>query len=228
MEALFGELSGLEKVFLTCAILSGILFAIRMVMFFLGGFADADADADVDVDVDVDMDMDMDMDMDVDMDVDADIDVDADVDADAGELSAEPGTSDISFRLITFQGITGFFVMFGLVGFALLRQSKVGEETAIAGAILAGFVTLLAIGKLFSLMKSMQSSGTINVRNAIGQEGTVYLTIPAEGTGKVQVRVQDRLREFEAVSENKQEIKTGEQIKVLRVVSGNTLIVRKA
>jgi membrane protein implicated in regulation of membrane protease activity len=222
MEALFGELSGLEKVFLTCAILSGILFAIRMIMFFLGGFADADADADVDVDVDVDMDVDMDVDADI------DVDVDADVDADAGELSAEPGTSDISFRLLTFQGITGFFVMFGLVGFALLRQSKVGEETAIAGAVIAGFITLLAIGKLFSMMKSMQSSGTINVRNAIGQEGSVYLTIPAEGTGKVQVRVQERLREFEAVSENKQEIKTGEKIKVLRVVSGNTLIVRKA
>lgn len=218
MEALFGELSGLEKVFLTCAILSGILFAIRMIMFFLGGFADADADADVDVDVDVDMDV----------DADIDVDVDADVDADAGELSAEPGTSDISFRLLTFQGITGFFVMFGLVGFALLRQSKVGEETAIAGAVIAGFITLLAIGKLFSMMKSMQSSGTIDVRNAVGQEGTVYLTIPVEGTGKVQIRVQERLREFEAVSENKQEIKTGEKIKVLRVVSGNTLIVRKA
>jgi membrane-bound ClpP family serine protease len=76
-------------------------------------------------------------------------------------------------------------------------------------------------------MKNLQSSGTIDVQNAVGQEGTVYLTIPADGTGKAQVTVQDRLKVYEAVSEYGEEIPSGERIKVVKVVSGNILVVEK-
>ena len=61
----------------------------------------------------------------------------------------------------------------------------------------------------------------------VGQEGTVYLTIPGTGTGKVNVSVQKRLKVFNAISEGDQEIKTGEQIRVVRVVPPNVLVVEK-
>lgn len=45
--------------------------------------------------------------------------------------------------------------------------------------------------------------GTINIRNAIGSEGSVYLAIPKNGTGQVQVIVQGSLKTFDAFSKSK-------------------------
>ncbi len=56
--------------------------------------------------------------------------------------------------------------------------------------------------------------------------GTVYLTIRAQGTGKVQITLQGRPREFEAVAKDGAEIKTGERIKVLEV-NNSVLVVEK-
>jgi len=135
--------------------------------------------------------------------------------------------SDLSFKLLSFQGLSAFFMMFGLVGIALSRQSSAGPVWALIGGLIAGLATVWVIGKIFSKMKGLQSSGTIDINNAVGQEGKVYLTIPAEGTGKIQIIVQSHLREYEAISEGEEEIKTGEQVKVVRIVSGNIMVVKK-
>ena len=73
----------------------------------------------------------------------------------------------------------------------------------------------------------MQADGTIQLDNAVGQEGSVYLTIPEGGSGQVRVTVQGALKIFDAVSESGGEIPTGENIKVTKVISGSTLVVRK-
>jgi membrane protein implicated in regulation of membrane protease activity len=222
MEALLISMSGLEKLFLACALFGGILFVIRMVLLFIGG--SADIDTDVDIGGDVDFGGDVDIDMEVDVDVDADVGVEADVGD--GEVALQDSTA--SFRLLTFQGLTGFFMMFGLVGLALTRQTKVSEPWAIVGAFIWGLLTLWVIAKMFQFMKSLQSSGTIDMRNAVGQEGTVYLTIPAGGTGKAQVAIQDRLRVLDAVTQDGEKLKTGEPIRVVRVKGDNVLIVERA
>ena len=66
-----------------------------------------------------------------------------------------------------------------------------------------------------------------DLKNAIGQEATVYLNIPAEGTGKVQVEVQERLMVLEAVSAEKTDLKTDDKVKVVGIVGGRTLSVKK-
>ncbi len=154
----------------------------------------------------------------------SEVDGDVDVDADAGG-------SDTSFKILSLQGLTGFFMMFGLIGLAVLRAmapGAAGNIVSILAAVGAGLFAVWVITKLFSMMKGLQSSGTLDLANAVGQEGSVYLTIPAEGRGKVQVTIQGRLQEFEAISEKKVDIKTGQQIRVVRVVSGNAMSVEKA
>ena len=152
---------------------------------------------------------------------DHDVDTDFDVGNDAGH-----GDADISFKLLTMHGLTAFFMMFGLVGIALFRQSGAGAFVSISGGTAAGFATVWVIGKLFSSAKKLQSSGTVDIIGAIGCEGTVYTTIPANGTGSVQIIIKNRLREFDASSHTKEELKTGEKIKVVWV-NGNILTVEK-
>ncbi len=140
---------------------------------------------------------------------------------DAGHID-----SDTSFRVLTLNGLTSFFIMFGLAGLALYRQGAAGSLLSILGAAGVGVATVWLLGKLLSSAKKLQSSGTIDTVGAIGSEGTVYTTIPAHGTGSVQVVVKNRLREFDAISQSKKEIKTGERIKVVWV-NGNVLVVEK-
>lgn len=151
---------------------------------------------------------------------------DVDADFDAGHGDASHIDADASFKLLTLQGLTAFLMMFGLVGLALYRQSNLSTLISMIGGILAGLASVWVIGKLFAFALTLQSSGTTESTSAVGCEGTVYLTIPAQGTGSVQVNIKNCLREYDAVSHSKEEIMTGEPIRVVWV-NGSVLVVEK-
>lgn len=134
--------------------------------------------------------------------------------------------ADISFQLLSVQGLTSFFMMFGLVGLALLKAGLPVLVTVLGGMI-AGLATVAVSGLIFTQMKRLQTEGTINIQNTVGTEGKVYLTIPKNGTGQVQIIAQGSLKIFDAVSNSKNMIATGEKVHVVGVAGGNTLIVEK-
>jgi len=152
---------------------------------------------------------------------DADLPDDAsfDVDTDAAHGHAGGG-----INLFSMQSIAGFFTMFGLVGMGLL-QINVSETLSMIGALLAGGVTALATALIFMQMQKLQSEGTLNIRNAIGKTGTVYLTIPESGTGVVNVTVQGALRTLDAVSQHGNRLPTGTVVKVVDITAGKLLVV---
>jgi membrane protein implicated in regulation of membrane protease activity len=144
------------------------------------------------------------------------------------DYSVTHADSDASFKLFSLHGLTGFFMMFGLVGLGLSRQRLIPDLFAGAVGVLAGLVTVWVIGKVFSGMIKLQSDGTLRLSDAVGQQGKVYLTIPANGTGQVQVGFQGRLMIYEAVSASKEAIKSGEPVVVIDITGGNILVVEKA
>jgi len=203
MVALLEQLEGLEKLFLVCAVAGGVLFLVRLVLQFLGGDTGAHHDVGAPVDVDA---------------------AGADLHGDTG---TDTGDAYLSFKLLSFQGLTAFFMMFGLVGLAMMRQTDHQEVLSLAVALAAGLVTVWFIGLIFRKAGSLQSSGNIDIRNAVGQEGKVYLGIPAGGTGKAVVTVQDRLRIYEAVSRDQSEIATGQRVRVVDVTPQDVLVVER-
>lgn len=152
--------------------------------------------------------------------------LDSAVDAGHAGVTGDHADADISFKLLSVQGLTSFFLMFGLVGLALLR-ANLHELITIIGGMLAGLAMTAITGVIFSQMKRLQTEGTIQIENTIGSDGTVYLTIPRNGTGQVQVIAQGSLKIFDAVSVDKNQIATGEKVHITGVASGNTLIVEK-
>ena len=76
-------------------------------------------------------------------------------------------------------------------------------------------------------MGKLTDSGTLNLQNAIGKVGSVYLTIPAkrDGLGKVQVKVQG-LRTLDAMTDYEEEIKTGSVIEVVEILNNEILVVK--
>lgn len=204
MPEYFSQLSGIEKLYLVCAVLGGILFVVRLILQFIG--ADGGSDSDVAAAGDV-----------------------GDVDVDGGfeDAGADFDDADLSFKILSFQGLTAFFMMFGLVGLAMMRQTDKDTAKSLLAATAAGLGTVWIIGLIFRKAGSLQASGNINLRNAVGQEGEVYLTIPNAGTGKAKVTVQERLRIYEAISKDKTEIKTGQRVRIVEVTPQDVLVVEK-
>ncbi len=192
----FGALSILQKTFAICAGVGGLLFAVRLVLMFVGGDAH-DGGADVEVD------------------------------AGDGSVDHHDGAdSDIAFKLLSFQGLTAFFMMFGLVGLAMSLDSGYGPLQSVSVALAAGLGTTWLLGKLFDAFNKVQHSGTINLRRAIGEEGTVYLNIPADAPGKIRLVIQGRLKVVDAVSEDKTPIATDARVRVVGLVNENVFVVK--
>jgi hypothetical protein len=160
----------------------------------------------------------------VDTDAHADVDVHGSADIDADGMHAD---SDVDFKVISIQGIIAFFMMLGWVGLAMNRSGGFGTGMSIAVGCGAGVAMNFIIAKVFQAFKRMQSSGTMDLKNAIGQEGNVYLTIKKDAPGKVQMAVQQHLKVFDAVSDDGEEIPTDTRVAVVRVVKGNTMVVKK-
>jgi len=155
--------------------------------------------------------------------VGGDTDSTVDMHGDTG-IDAHHADSDVGFRLLSMHGISAFFMMFGLVGLALYRQSQVGVIISIVGAMAAGLASVWVIGKIFQGASRLQSSGTLKTSDAVGSTGTVYLTIPKGGTGRVSINFRNHLREFDASEKDGAELPTGTPVRVVRV-NANILVV---
>lgn len=142
-----------------------------------------------------------------------------------GALDGTHADSDTGFQLLSIQGISSFFTLFGLVGYALYRQAHWGTVLALVGAVLAGLASVWLMQRIFISMLKLQSSGSVKLDSAIGCEGTVYVTVTATG-GSVQINFANRLREFEAISADGTELPTGTPIKVVRLAA-TKLVVSK-
>ncbi|PIZ64488.1 MAG: hypothetical protein COY19_08935 [Candidatus Marinimicrobia bacterium CG_4_10_14_0_2_um_filter_48_9] len=152
-------------------------------------------------------------------------DVGTDVDL-SGDFDPGHVDSDVGFRLFSLHGLSSFFMMFGLVGLALYRQSQMEVFISTLGAVAAGLVSVWAIGKLFQGAAKLQSSGTLKTADAVGSTGIVYLKIPPGGTGQVSINFNNHQREFDAMAEGGAEIPSGTAIRVIQV-NANILVVEK-
>ena len=116
-------------------------------------------------------------------------------------------------------------MMFGLIGLWVV-QSDAGDSIAVIAGLASGGVSMWIIGKLFEGFKQLEETSTVNINNAIGSTGEVYLRIPESGKGQVQVTFQGQLRTYDAISADGKKYSTGEFIEVTGVLSGDTLEVK--
>jgi membrane protein implicated in regulation of membrane protease activity len=213
----------LEKIFFTSALCGTVVFFMRMLLMFIGltgghgdsdGFLHHDGSHDAAIADNIDH-------------VDS---LDShDLDSSHSDIhdQHDHDNSDASFKFLSLQGLTAFFMMFGWVGFAMIRDSKLPGWAAIIGGLLAGIATVYVLAFIFKIVLNLQSDGTMRISSALGSGGSVYLRIPADGSGQVQVEVDGRLQIFDAVSAKKEEIKTGDQITVVWVQDNGVLVVEK-
>jgi hypothetical protein len=152
---------------------------------------------------------------------------DADVDADHGDLHGEAGTEghgNLFFGVLSFKALSAFAGVFGLVG--LIAWDSLGQAARIGTAAGAGVASMFVVAWTMRGLARLNASGTVNVRNAVGANGTVYLRIPGrgEGRGKVTLEIQGRSMELPAVTDG-DTLETGMQVTVEAVEGDDVLKV---
>lgn len=145
---------------------------------------------------------------------------------DGSELNVHGSYS--SLQLFTVQGIVAFLAVSGWVSIAAL-SSGLPSAGAIPLGLVAGFFAMYGIAKLVQISKRLTENGTIDFRNAIGENATVYIPIPpaGEGEGKVTLTLQGRFMECSAVSNEREMLKTGTSVRVTDL-NGEVLVVERA
>jgi len=193
-------------VYLICAVAGCTLVGIQVLLQVFGFFGDVDMDGGHGH---------FDLGTHVDIDVDADVDADTDMHLDHG--TGPEGHGNLFFGILSFKALSAFVGVFGLVGLIVLGSSL--SFVARAGISFgSGVLAMFGVAQLMLGLSRLQASGSLDLRNAIGQTGTVYLRIPerGEGRGKVTVTVQGRSMECAAVSDGPA-IGTGGSVRVVSV-----------
>ena len=150
---------------------------------------------------------------------DADVDFDTDGEVDGAQL--------FNLKLFSIRGIFGFLAVGGWVA---LLCSSLGLEiwaSALIG-VAAGLVTAILIALFYKWMEHMENDGNIDIRSAVGKNGTVYIPVPGKGKGKgkVTVTMEDRIVEYDAVTEEPETISTNASVEVTAVRDETTIVVR--
>ena len=198
----WNALSGVQQGFMFAAIPATLVLVIQTVLIFVGqgsGGADLDGDGIPDG-----------------------------IDLDGDGVPDGPADLDGDLRVFTVRGIVAFFAVFGWTGAAILG-GKLPLWFAAVGAFAAGAAAMVLIALLMKAMLKLQQSGNINPKNAVGKSGVVYITIPAarEGSGKVNLVLQERYCELDAITDSPTPIPTGREITVVNVTTLGTLVVKE-
>ncbi len=213
MLAWWESLDTLARGFAFVAIPATALLIIQTVLTLLGLGHDADADMDVDTGAALDLDG-----------SDLPEIPNADADIDLPDSPADTGFGD-GLQLFSLRGFIALFAVGGWTGIAFL-ENGMEQLPAVILSALSGAAAMLVTALILKSFLKLQYNGTLDIKNAVGLCGTVYLTIPAKraSAGKVTLLLQEQLSEFEAVTDAEEPIKTGAEVTVVGV-SGKTVLI---
>lgn len=239
-------LSALQQVMFVIGAATLLFMVVQIVMMLIGlGDQDISVEPDVsglsDVGADIDTDIGTDIDADVSADVgdaDADFDVSSggmgDVGGDVGDISGAPapvcphpsGFHALGMRLLSLRCIIAFFC-FGSWTVFIMDALMPWYFALIVGAAV-GFVAAVIMAVIMNQLMKLQGDGTVKMSNCVGKEGEVYQTVPPlrGGVGKVNIFVQERYKEFDAMTDDDEAVSVGENVRVVKT-DGNTLIVER-
>jgi len=133
---------------------------------------------------------------------------------------------DSGMSIFSVRGITAFFTGFGWTG-VICTKSGMALIPSVAISFVVGSSLMLLIYLMMRSLMRLQSSGTLDYSNAVGQIATVYLTIsPVQRPGgQVEVMIQGRLVTAEALQKGSQPLSPGTKVKIVDKIGLTALLV---
>lgn len=146
--------------------------------------------------------------------ISSDIDTDSEVHLDGDGL----------FEYFTVRNAINFLLGFSWGGICFYPHIS-NKLLLVFFAVLSGLVFFIAFFHIIQQIKKLEENNSFNPLNTIGKEGEVYLKIPANGKGKVQVSHNGSVHELEAISDSLL-METGTKVTIVDVLENNILLVK--
>jgi hypothetical protein len=219
----------LDMLFLIAAVVGGTVMVCQFLLTMLGLGDDGTDIGDGDVGGDVGVDA-------GDFDAAGDFDGDFDIDGDHHTAMHHAADADIDhpgstwlFQMLSFRTVVAALTFFGLGG-AWSSSSGHGAAQSLGIGVLAGGAAMVGMYRLMRAIYDLQSSGNVDIRNAVGKPAKIYIPVPPVGTGKgkIQITLQGRTMEYEAVSDATETLSTGENVVVENVIGSDIVKVMRA
>lgn len=229
MIAWWDSLETVMKVLYCIAIPATLVMVIQTVLSLLGGFEGGAG-------VDVSDTSGLSGDLGTDFDGGADIGELADADVGGGDGFADgsfvDGGNPADFSIasmFSLQGIVTFLTVMGWISIVSINSGADPLLSIIIGCAL-GLLTMYLVARLMFASRRLTENGTVNIHNAIGESGTVYIPVPAKGNGegKINLYLQGRYVEVNCISFEGETIPTGTAVRVTDVRNGLLVVERDA
>jgi len=187
----------MESTFWTLAVVGTSVFVVRLVMMFVGFDHEHGGDLDMDGSIDVD------------------------------DHVGHGGDSTSAFTFLSIQSVATFFMGTGWAGLVGLEAWDLDVFGASLFGVGFGLFCMFLLGKMLHMAMKLESSGNVDKRRAIGKVGRVYMRLPDQGAGQIQIEVQGRLMTLDARSTGG-ELATGASVRVDDVDGAGLLVVSPA
>jgi hypothetical protein len=128
--------------------------------------------------------------------------------------------------MLSIRAITSAIMLFGLCG---LAATSAGEDvmSSLGVACLGGVGAMVLVAQLMKFLHGLAEEGNVKIERSVGKPATVYLTVPPgrAHAGKVQMRLQNRTVEYQAVTAHPDPLPTGSKVTVVSVINSDTVEV---
>ena len=162
------------------------------------------------------------------------LDLDFDGGSDIGELAdgdfvldgGNPADFSIA-SMFSVQGIVTFLMVMGWVAIVSINAGANPLIAIIVGCAL-GLITMYLVARLMFASRKLTENGSVDIKNAVGESGTVYIPIPpkGKGEGKINLYLQGRYVEVSCITDEQEMISTGSTVLVTDARNG-LLVVEK-
>lgn len=153
-----------------------------------------------------------------------------DVDGDGiPDTDTPDSVGDDGLALFSVRGIVAMFCIAGWAGIVFVDLG-LGSLEAVLLAVVCGVAALFGMAYLMKAVLKLQSSGNIELGSAVGRTGEVYIPIPpkGKGRGKINITVQDRFIEVDAVTASEDTLRTGETVRVVSTDENGLVMVERS
>jgi hypothetical protein len=138
-----------------------------------------------------------------------------------GDFSA----NEAPFQLFSLRNLINFLLGFSWTGISFFSSIE-HPALLLTLAVVVGILFVYLFFLIIKQLRKLAEDNSFKIEQAVSKSADVYLAIPGhmQGKGKVLMSVKGSVRELDAMTEQDR-IDTGRQVKVVRVETGNILIV---
>ena len=133
--------------------------------------------------------------------------------------------TDAPFQLFSLRNLINFLLGFSWAGISF--YNSISSPALLIGlSFLVGVAFVLLFFAIIRQVQKLAEDNSFKLSNTLNKTAEVYLSIPANksGKGKVMVSVNGAFHELEAMTENGL-IPTGSVVKIVKIINENILIV---